>query len=90
MRIFDDYNVILMPFSGDIRACVRIDGNGYPTVYINDYLCPSAKRKALLHELRHFERGDFFSHLTICEIENDTTNTVTMKTMALDLLHGVS
>jgi len=65
----DDYNVIMLPFPGPIRACVRINGDGYPTVYINDNLCPMAKREALRHELGHFARGDFYSHWTIYDVE---------------------
>ena len=65
----DDYNVIMMPFPGDVLAAVRVDADGYPTVYINDYLCPDAKKAALRHELWHFQNGDFFSHLTIYDVE---------------------
>jgi len=65
----DDYNVVMMPFPGDILAVVRVDANGYPTVYINDYLSPEAKKQALRHELWHFANGDFDSHTTIYDVE---------------------
>jgi hypothetical protein len=67
----DDYNVVMIDFfPGDVRAAVRVDANGYPTVYINDYLSPPAKREALEHELTHIERGDITNHLTIYDAEH--------------------
>ena len=76
MKCPDDYNVVLMAFPGDILACVRIDNNGYPTAYINDYLSPEAKRKALRHELNHFKNGDFFNHVTIYDAEKKAACTL--------------
>ncbi len=72
MILPDEYRVVLMPFTGDIYACVRIDNNGFPTIYINEALSPAAKRRALDHELGHLERGDFYNHLTIYDAENDS------------------
>ena len=65
----DDYNVIMMPFPGDILAAVRVDATGYPTIYINDYLSPSSKQEALRHELAHILRNDLTNHLTIYDAE---------------------
>ena len=67
----DEYRVYLMPFPGDIMGAVRIDNEGFPSIYINDALSPEAKKRAFLHELQHIERDDFFNNMTIEEIEND-------------------
>ena len=81
MKCPDDYRVVMMPFPGDVLACVRIDANGYPTVYINDYLSLEAKRKALRHELSHFHNGDFHNHFTIYDIEKRASYTLEMSSM---------
>ena len=70
MTLPDDYNVVFVPLPGDIYACVRVDINGYPTVYINVGLSQSARKKALAHELRHVEQGDFFNHDSIWDVEH--------------------
>lgn len=67
----DEYTVHLMPFPGDIKAAVRVDVDGYPSIYINDYLSPQAKKKALEHELRHISRDDFYNDLSITEVESE-------------------
>ena len=69
MKCPDDYNVVMIPLPGDVLACVRVDYNGYPTVYINDYLSLEAKRQALRHELAHFHNGDFDNRVTIYDAE---------------------
>ena len=69
----DDYHVYLMPFPGDIRAAVRIDSDGYPSIYINDKLAPEAAKRALLHELKHIQHDDFGNGLTLREIEKNAT-----------------
>ena len=60
-----DYHVYMIPFPGDIKAAVRIDSEGYASIYINEYLSPEAKKKAFLHEIRHIERDDFYNSLPI-------------------------
>ena len=65
----DEYRVYMMPFPGDIMGAVRVDAEGFPSIYINDKLSPAAKKRALLHELRHIERDDFYNNLTIDEVE---------------------
>lgn len=64
-----DYHVYMIPFPGDIQAAVRIDADGYASIYINDLLSPEAKKMAFLHELRHIERDDFYNSLPIRTIE---------------------
>ena len=65
-----DYHVYMIPFPGDIKAAVRIDSEGYASIYINEYLSPEAKKKAFLHEIRHIERDDFYNSLPISIIEH--------------------
>ena len=65
----DEYRVIYMPFPGDIYACVRVSPDGYPTIYINAYLSPEARKRALKHELHHLEAGDFYNHVSIYDAE---------------------
>ena len=69
LRCPDDYRVIMMDFPGDVLAAVRVDANGYYTIYINDKLSLQAKREALKHELTHIINGDFDNHYTIYDIE---------------------
>jgi hypothetical protein len=65
----DDYNVVYRQFPGDILAAVRTDADGYPTIYINVYLSPEARREALDHELWHIEHGDMTNSITIYDAE---------------------
>lgn len=65
-----DYHVYMIPFPGDIKAAVRIDAEGFASIYINDYLSPEAKKRAFLHEIRHIERDDFYNSLPISIIEH--------------------
>ena len=69
MMTEDDFHVYLMPFPGDIRAAVRLDDEGFPSIYINDKLSPEAKKRALMHELKHIRNNDFHNGLPIQEIE---------------------
>ena len=65
----DEYTVCLMPFPGDIKAAVRIDEEGYPTIYINEALAPEAAKRAFIHELRHIRRDDLYNDRPINEVE---------------------
>ena len=67
----DEYRVYLMPFPGNINGAVRVDVDGFPSIYINDALSPAAKKRAFLHELRHIQRDDFYNNLPIEEVESD-------------------
>ena len=69
MKCPDDYNVIFVRLPGDVLAVVRVDINGYPTVYMNEALSIPARRMALRHELWHFAQGDFTNHVTIYDAE---------------------
>ena len=67
----DEYRVYMVPFPGDIRAAVRLDPEGYPSIYINDALSPAAKKRAFLHELKHILEDDFYNGKSIREVEQD-------------------
>ena len=67
----EDYHVYMMSFPGDIRAAVRLDAEGFPSIYINDKLSPEAKKRAFLHELRHIRNNDFYNNRPIEEVERE-------------------
>ena len=67
----DEYRVYMMPFPGDILATVRVDADGFPSIYINDALSPDAKKRAFAHELRHIADEDFYNDRSIEEVERD-------------------
>lgn len=70
--MIDEYHVYMISFPGDIKAAVRLDEEGNPSIYINDALSPAAKKRAFLHELRHIRNGDFYNKRTMKEIEAKT------------------
>ena len=65
----DEYRVYMIKFPGDINAAVRVDCEGFSSIYINDALSPEAKKRAFLHELRHIENEDFYNDRSIEEVE---------------------
>ena len=67
----DEYRVYMIPLPGDINGAVRLDADGFPSIYINDRLSPAARKKAFIHELRHIERDDFYNNLPLDAIEQD-------------------
>lgn len=71
----DEYRVYMMPFPGDILGAVRLDAEGYPSIYINDSLSPAARKRAFLHELKHIINDDFYNGLPIEVIENEADRT---------------
>lgn len=66
-----EYAVRVVNFPGDVLGCVKLtrDGSGFPNIYINDQLSPSAKRQAFDHEMKHLENDDFYSTKSIEEVE---------------------
>jgi hypothetical protein len=59
----------MIPFPGDIQAAVRIDADGYASIYINEQLSPQAKKAAFLHEIRHLQNDDMYNDKSIYEVE---------------------
>lgn len=65
----DEYRVYEVPLPGDIYGAVRLDADGFASIYINEALAPQAKRETLDHELRHIRRNDFHNDKDIKEVE---------------------
>lgn len=57
-----DYQVFMYDLPAKVYAFSVLNGDLSYTIFINDDLSPDAKKKALKHELKHIERGDFYSH----------------------------
>lgn len=66
-----DYIVRVIPLPGCVNGVVRLSDDGFYNVYINANLSPEAQRRAVLHELRHIVRDDFYNALSIEEVEAD-------------------
>lgn len=66
-----DFIVRFVPLPGCVNGVVRLSDDGFANVYINVYLSPEAQRRAVLHELRHIARDDFYNTLPIEEVEAD-------------------
>ena len=65
----DEYRVYLVKLPATVHGAVRVDKDGFPSIYINDALSPAAKKRAFLHELRHIEDEDFYNDRSIEEVE---------------------
>lgn len=65
-----EYRVYLVSFPGDIKAAVRLDEEGFPSIYINAALSPAARRAAFLHEIGHIRRNDHLNARPIKEVES--------------------
>ena len=64
------YRVYMVKLPGDVRGAVRLDEEGFASIYINDDLPPEEKRKVFRHEIRHIRRGDHFSPASIRQVES--------------------
>ena len=67
--IEDECRVYMIQLPGDIKAIVRVDLDGFPSIYINDSLSPEARKRAFMHELRHLRRNDMYNDRSIEEVE---------------------
>ena len=65
----DGFRVYLVKLPGDVRGAVRIDEEGFASIYINDDLSPKAKKAAFLHEIRHIRQNDHTNTRNIREVE---------------------
>ena len=65
----DGFRVYLVKLPGDIKGAVRIDEEGFASIYINDDLSPKAKKAVFLHEIRHIKRNDHTNTKNIQEVE---------------------
>lgn len=65
----DEFRVYLIKLPPTIHGAVRIDSEGFPSIYINADLSPQAKKAAFLHELHHIENDDFYNNKSIQDVE---------------------
>ena len=65
----DEYRVYLVKLPATIHGAVRVDKDGFPSIYINDDLSPKAKKAAFRHEMRHIINDDIYNSKTIQEVE---------------------
>ncbi len=70
IELFDDYRVYLVKLPATVRGAVRIDNDGFASIYINEQLSPQAKKAAFLHEIRHLQNDDMYNDKSIYEVEN--------------------
>lgn len=64
-----DFIVRVVNLPGDVHGALRVDSENFGNIYINDALCPEARRRAFDHEIRHLLREDLFSDAPIEEVE---------------------
>lgn len=65
----DEFRVYLVPLPATVHGAVRVDKDGFPSIYINQDLSPQAKKDAFRHEMRHIQRDDFYNNKSIEEVE---------------------
>lgn len=65
-----DVIVRLIDLPCRVRGMTTPNDDGSYNVYINSRLDAAAQRTALMHELRHVRRGDFYRAAGIDEIES--------------------
>lgn len=65
----DEYRVYLVKLPATIHGAVRLDQDGFPSIYINDDLSPKAKKDAFDHEMRHIRNDDMYNDRPIKEVE---------------------
>lgn len=64
-----EYRVYMVNLPPSVRGAVRLDRDGFPSIYINSALSIDAQKAAFRHEMRHIENDDFYNSKTIQEIE---------------------
>ena len=66
----DEYKVYEIALPATVYGAVRVDCDGFYSVYINRDLSPKTKKAVLRHELNHLERNDFYNNRSIYLIED--------------------
>lgn len=59
----------ILDLPSTIRGVTVRDSDGNYNIYINSSLAEDVRKKAIDHELRHIERGDFDSCADIDDLE---------------------
>lgn len=66
----DEYRVYEIALPATVYGAVRVDCDGFYSVYINRDLSPKTKKAVLRHELKHLERNDFYNNDSIYTVED--------------------
>lgn len=69
MNELDNYRVYLVKLPATVHGAIRIDNEGFASIYINEQLSPQAKKAAFLHEIRHLQNDDMYNDKSIYEVE---------------------
>jgi Zn-dependent peptidase ImmA (M78 family) len=69
IELLDNYRVYLVKLPATVRGAVRIDNDGFASIYINEQLSPQAKKATFLHEIRHLQNDDMYNDKSIYEVE---------------------
>ena len=64
-----NYKIYSIPFPSTVKALVAMDENSFYSIYVNSNLSVEAQKEAVMHELRHIERDDFYNGESIWDIE---------------------
>ncbi|MBR4249932.1 MAG: M48 family metalloprotease [Verrucomicrobia bacterium] len=65
----DDYRVYIVSLPVHVRGCIRLDADGFASIYINASLSRSEQYAVLGHELKHLRRNDMYSTRSIRQVE---------------------
>lgn len=66
----DSFHVYIVRFpTSHVRGCVRLDNDGFASIYINAALSYAEQKKVFLHELTHLVRNDFYNGRSIEDVE---------------------
>lgn len=65
----NEYAVRLMDMPYTVKAIVAMDEEGFNNIYVNSHLSQEEQSKAVLHELRHIARDDFYNDMDIRSVE---------------------
>lgn len=65
----DDINLQMIKMPCKIKAAVTANEDGSYTLFVNKNISAEQQKEAVLHELRHIERGDLFCEEDADEIE---------------------
>jgi len=64
-----DINTFIIDFGNSIPATVTINEDGSFSIFLNARLSYEQRMQAYLHEMRHIQKNDFFTHNTVNEKE---------------------